>query len=213
MIYIYDLLLNFIDSNRLIEFYEWSSNDIYDQVKKIPLFRINSIDMENIINGNIKVDNKFLTMINNKTYLYKNKKTIKYATLFSDLNRVVAIEFDSNGKSIFKSSLLLDEEEDVLEDSFNLDIFNLNYKVLDKYKQNFLTREEVLKKRYLIKELETLYENKDYDKLNYLYEEVFESDNNNIKNRYYLIIEDINNNYTDKYNKLYEIVRLSYQKK
>ena len=85
--------------------------------------------------------------------------------------------------------------------------------MLDKYKQNFLTREEVIRKRYLMKEIESLYETKDYDKLNYLYEEVFESDNNNIKNRYYLIIEDINNNYTDKYNKLYEIVRLSYQKK
>ena len=58
MIYIYDLLLNIIDSNRLVDFYEWNSEDVFDKIKKIPLFRIKSIDMENIINGNIKVDNK-----------------------------------------------------------------------------------------------------------------------------------------------------------
>ena len=213
MVYIYDLLLNFIDSNRLIEFYEWSSNDQFDQIKKIPLFKINSIDMENILNGIIKVDSNFLNIIKNKTFFYKNKKTIKYACLFSDLNRVVALEFDSNGKCICKSSLLLDEEEDVLEDCYNLDIYNLNYKVIEKSKLNFLTRNESLRKRYLLKELELLYKNNDYDKFNYLYEEVFNTDNKNIDDRYKIIIDDINNNYNNKYNKLYDIVRLSYQKK
>ena len=40
MIYIYDLLLNFIDGDRLIEFYEWDSKDGLEHIKKIPLFKI-----------------------------------------------------------------------------------------------------------------------------------------------------------------------------
>ena len=38
MIYVYDLLLNFQDVDRLVEFFEWSDDDLLEHIKKIPLF-------------------------------------------------------------------------------------------------------------------------------------------------------------------------------
>ena len=65
MIYIYDILLNFDDGVRLLDFYEWDKKDGLTHIKKIPVFKISSIDMDNIINGIVKVDSSFLEKINN----------------------------------------------------------------------------------------------------------------------------------------------------
>ena len=214
MIYIYDLLLNFIDGDRLMEFYEWDSKDGLEHIKKIPLFKISSIDMNNIINSNIKVSKMFLDKIKNQTIGYKKTSNIKYGTLFCDLNRVVAVEFNDDGSIICKSSLLLDEEEDILDEVSLFEDYDFNYKVLDSIDKNiFLTRKEIFRRRYLLKELENIYNTKYYDKFNYLYEEVFGKDNRKIENKYKRIVDDIKNNYNYKYNNLYNIVRLSYQKK
>ena len=213
MIYIYDLLLNFMDSNRLIEFYEWDSKDGLEHIKKIPLFKISSVDMDNIINNNIKVSKDFLDKINNNTTLYRNKYNIKYGVLFCDLNKVVGVEFNKEGTIICRSSLLLDEEEDILDEVSVFEDYDFNYKVLKEYTYNsFLTRKELFKKNYLEKELKKIYTDKYYDKFNYLYEEIFGKDNKPLEDKYKIIINDINNNYNNKYNKLYEIVRLSYKK-
>ncbi len=214
MIYVYDILLNFSDNKRLLEFYEWSKKDNLEHIKKIPLFKISSLDMENIITSNIKVSKSFLDMISNMTVLYKNKKIIKYGALFCDLNKVVAVEFYKDGTVICRSSLLLDEEEDIIDEASILPDFDFSYKVIEKYDVDlFLTRNETFKKRYLLKEIESLFKEKYFDKFNYLYEEVFGRDDKDICDRYKIMIDDINGHYDDKYNNLYEIVRLSYQKK
>ena len=33
MIYIYDILLNFIDGKRMYEFFEWNSEDVVEHIK------------------------------------------------------------------------------------------------------------------------------------------------------------------------------------
>ena len=214
MIYIYDILLNFDEGVRILDFYEWDKKDGLTHIKKIPVFKSSSIDMDNIINGIVKVDSSFLEKINNKTLIYKSKSNIKYACLFCDLNRVVAVEFYKDGRSICKSSLLLDEEEEVIDECSLFDDFKFNYKVIDKNFNNlFLTRTEEFRQRYLLKEIDNLFKNKDVDKFNYLYEEMFKKDDLNIDDRYNIMLDDIKNNYSSKYNYLYEIVRLSYQKK
>ena len=76
-----------------------------------------------------------------------------------------------------------------------------------------ITRTEEFRQRYLLKEIDNLFKNKDVDKFNYLYEEMFKKDDLNIDDRYNIMLDDIKNNYSSKYNYLYEIVRLSYQKK
>ena len=55
---------------------------------------------------------------------------IEYMTLLSDGNYVIGLQIE--GKKIKKSSLLIDEELDILEDVNNLDFMNINYKIINK---------------------------------------------------------------------------------
>ena len=41
MTYIYDIVVNFVDGDRLIEFFEWDRRDIVEHIRKIPLIRVN----------------------------------------------------------------------------------------------------------------------------------------------------------------------------
>lgn len=214
MTYIYDVLLNFNDDNRLIEFYEWKEGDCFEHIKKIPLFRISSVQMKDMNEKKIKINQELLDKIKGGTISYKNKKEIKYGALFSDLNRVIALEFDNKGNVICRSSLLLDEEEDIIDECCDLTAEKINYEIKETYQLDyFLTREEHFKKNYLLKEIKNLTEENNMDKFNYLYEEIFSRDNLSTEQRKNRIVSDITENYDEKYNELYEIVRLTYTKK
>ncbi len=214
MNYIYDILLNFTDSDRLIEFYEWCEDDCFEHIKRIPLYRISSKQMQEICENKIIIEKDFLNEIKGQTISYKNKKDIKYGFLISDLNKALALEFNSKGVIISKSGLLLDEEEDIIEDSFNLEERSLKYKIIEPYKIDYyLTRDENFKRNYLLKEFDYIDKCSDYDKLTYLYEEVFSKDNLSYKEKLSRLTNDIKNNYNNKHNELYEIVRLTYIQK
>ncbi len=211
MTYVYDLLLNFNDENRFVEFYEWKEEDILEHIRKIMLFRISPKQMEEITHYQIQVESDFLKKIQGTSISYRNKKDMEYAALFSDLNKVVALEFDREGKIMSKSSLLLDEEEDIMEECTDLEEIQLTYKKLEKYSgDSFLTRNESMKKRYLIKEVEDLYKTKNIDKLTYLYEEMYGKDDLSFEEKYKRLKTEIEKEYSEKYNNLYDIVRLSY---
>ncbi len=214
MNYIYDILLNFNDADEYFEFYEWKDDDCFEHIKRIPIIRISSEQMQEIFNYKIKLDSKLLETIKGSTISYKNKKDIKFGCLFSDLNKVLALEFNSKGVVISRSNLLLDEEEDVLDEVTLLDEEKIGYELLEKYKiEYFLTRDESFKKKYLLKELNYLAKEKDYEKLNYLYEEIFPQDKLTFSEKIAKLIKEINENYNNKLSELYEIVRLTYIKK
>lgn len=214
MNYIYDILLNFIDSDRLIEFYEWDTEDCLDHIKRIPIYRISSKQMQEICENKIVASRELLDEIKGHTILYKNKNDIKHGLLISDLNKTIALEFNNKGNLISRSCLLLDEEEDTIEEAHILEERHLQYKIIEPYKIDYyLTREEVFKRKYLLKELEYIDKTKNYAKLNYLYEEIFKKDDLPYEARLSKLIESIKNNYNSKHNELYEIVRLTYTKK
>ncbi|MDD5888667.1 MAG: DUF3603 family protein [bacterium] len=214
MNYIYDILLNFTDSERLVEFYEWNENDSIEQIKKIPIYRISSEQMQDICQNQIALEEEFLHEIKNQAITYNPKNNIKYALLICDLNKALALEFDNNGLLIARSGLLLDEEEDIVETSYDLEETTLKYKIIRPYEINYyLTRKENFKKNYLLKELEYLSKNKNQAKLNYIYEEIFPKDNLSYLKKITRLIDNIKNNYNIKHNELYEIIRLTYIKK
>lgn len=214
MNYIYDILLNFIDSERVIEFYEWNEFDCYETIKRIPIYRISSKQMQQICENKIIIDQKILDEIKEKTHLYKHKKQLKYAMLITDLNKAIGLEFDDYGNIISKSSLLLDEEEDIIESARFISETSLNFKIVNKYNINYyLTREEDFKKKYLLKELDYINKEKNHEKLTYLYEEIFKKDNLSFEEKISRLIENIKNNYNEKHNELYKIVRMTYIKK
>lgn len=214
MNYIYDILLNFNDPENYFEFYEWKEDDCFEHIKRIPLIRISKETMQNFLSCKIKVSSELLNFLKGNTISYKNKKDIKYGCLFCDLNKVIALEFNSKGLLIGKSTLLLDEEEDVIDETTLLDEEEVEYEVLETYQDTlFLTRDELFKRNYLLKELESLNDSKDYDKFNYLYEEVFSKDNLSFPERLNRFISEIKDNYSNNFNELFEIIRLTYTKK
>ena len=214
MTYIYDILLNFTDGENYFEFYEWKEDDFFEHIKRIPIIRISKEQMQEIMFNKIKVSQDFLELIKGNTISYKNKKDIKYGCLVCDLNKAIALEFNSKGLILSKSSLLLDEEEDVIDETSLLDEEKINYELIEKYHFDyFLTRDETFKKRYLLKEIEYLKKQKNYDKFNYLYEEIFPKDDLSFTERLTKLVTEIKENYNSKFNDLYEIVRLTYIKK
>lgn len=214
MTYIYDVLLNFSDTERIVEFFEWNNNDSIDHIKRIPLIRISSNAFNELINNNIVVEKEFLDKIQDSTWMYKKTKNLEYAVLITDLNKVIAFEFNKEGKIIAKSGLLLDEEEEIIEESYDLKEEKLNYKIESKINNNiFLTREEQKKQKYLLLELDNIVKENNKNKLNFLYHEIFLKDKLTFEEKYLKLKEDIEKNYTSKYNNLYEIVRLTYIKK
>ena len=214
MNYIYDILLNFNDPENYFEFYEWADDDIFERIKKIPLVRISKEEMSDFLTSKVRVTQSFLDYLKGNTISYKNKKDIKYGCLFCDLNKVIAIEFNGKGISIGKSTLLLDEEEDIIDETTLLDEERVEYEVIEKYQNNlFLTRDELFKRNYLLKDLEYMNNKKDNDKFNYLYEEIYPKDKLSFEERMHKLTTAIKDNYSAKFNDLFEIIRLTYMKK
>lgn len=213
MTHIYDLLLNWTDINKVYDFYEWEINDDLEHVKKIPLFKVTKEDYINILNSDIIVDQNFLELIKNHTEIYTNKKTLKviYATLLTDGIRTFAIEFNDEGESIYKSKLLLDEEEETIDMSYKLQISKIKYKVIKTKKDNpFETRLEDQIKRFLKKELDECYTKSQKEKLKYLYTEYFNDAKDNIDEIYIALKNSLKEGINSKHNKMYEVLKLSY---
>ena len=213
MTYIYDILLNFTDENRIIEFFEWDENDVLDHIKKIPVFRVSSKQIAELLNNEVKVEKTFLNKIKSQTITYNRTKNLEYAALITDINKVIAIEFNNNGEIISRSTLLLDEEEDIIDECFQIKQELIPYKIVKTINiEKFLSRKEIKIQKYLLKEFKNLYETKNIDKLTYLYEELYKKDNLSFKEMYLKLKESIENDYSEKHTQLYEIVRLSYTK-
>ena len=188
MNFIYDILINFNDC--LYDFYEWNISDNVVHIRKIPLFKVSTKELEDIKNFNLKFEFKFLKKLENKTEKFTSRDVEKvlYASVFSDGKDVVAVKFNSKGINYQLSKLLIDEQEEVLEvvDSCNQD--DIVYEKLNKKNNNgFKTRMQVEKCNYLLRLLNKLEKKQEIDKLKYLYFECFGSKQDSID----VIVKDL----------------------
>ena len=167
MNYIYDVLLNF--KEEYYDFYDWNKTDNIIHIRKIPVFRISTYDLFNIINYNIEIDKSFLEKINNKTELFTNNgiRRIKNMCLFSDGDIIIGVDFNKNKIS----SLLIDEELDFLEDIYRFDIYDIKYTKNSKKNNNFFITRRQNEKIILLNKI--LPKIKEKDKLEYLYYECY----------------------------------------
>lgn len=201
MNYIYDIVLNL--NKTLYEFYEWELNDNIVYIKKIPLVKVKKNDLFNIKYNKVKLNDIILNKIKNKTNFF-TKITYEYACLLTDSNVVIGVVFDKFGNVILRSSLLIDEEEDVLEVAQIISYLNIDCKVVKKTKLSFLTRNEIKINKYIKDKLNKI---NDLNKLKYIYYECFndiETDITKIKKRF---LKELNNK--EVVNKLYDILRLT----
>ena len=203
---IYDIVLNYAKWNETYDFFEWNQKDNLTYIEKIPIFKISSQRMEEILKYRIKISQEILNKIHNKTF--SSIGIIPYSLLFTDRTKVIALSFSKDGILEEKSNLLLDEEEAVIMESEDFALEEIQYEKLEKYPFSFLTRKEKEIQKYLIKKINYLYETNNYEEIDYLYKEIFNKQKSP-QEEYKALIESINNNFKEKYNSLCEIIKLA----
>ncbi len=206
MNYYYDLLLNF--NEEYYKFYEWESNDIILYIKKIPLYHINHNTYIEILTNKIKIDNKLLNSIRNNTKC-KND-FIEYACIFSDGKNSIAVEFNKEGISINKSSLLLDDELNINEFIYSVNKTNIQYNIISSEIINNESRQDRNIKKIIKLEIDNIYNNNELSKMKYLYLEWFNKLDNNINKMYNDMLNRLNNKLTSREYKIYELIKITY---
>ena len=212
MNYIYDMFLNF--KEKLYDFYDWNTNDNITHIRKIPAFKITSKKLKDIKDNIVQIDKSFLKKIYNKTEEFKKNETnkISYIALFSDGNDILAIKFNKKGINYMKSSLAIDEQDDIIDIiKFQKEI-NLKYKIIKNQKQEvFKTRFEIENKKFIITELNKIYNDKNYKKINYICLECFGKPEPNINKSINKIKKEITKE-NDNFYKILDIFKIINQK-
>lgn len=175
MNYIYDIILNFNDE--IYDFYDWNQNDYISHIRKIPFFKISSIDLYNIKNNNVKFSYSILEEVKDRTEIFTNKgvKKLEYSFLLTDGLDVVAILVIDN--KIKYSKMLLDEELECLEMSNHVKEKIVDYKIIkSKEKMKLKTRKELEIGKYIEEQLYKLIKENNMDKIKYLYYECYDEE-------------------------------------
>ena len=178
-------------------------------VKKIPIIRISHSNYIEILRTKFKVDKEFLSIINNKSK-FKKEIDSKYICIFTDNKNAFVVEFNNNGESINKSSLLLEDELNICELSYSNQVINLNYNIFNREDISIDTIQSIRIKKYILLEIESCLNKKNYNKLKFIYLEWFNKMNNNIED----IVKDMHNKLnsfiSDKEYEIYKLIKLSY---
>ena len=214
MSYVYDLVLNF--HNDLYEFYEWKRDDTLYHVKRINLVKVDSNVYNEIFDNVVSFDDSFTLSIFNKCEYYNNRSIIQipYAFLLTDSYRVIGLILDNTGKTVKYSSLLLDEEEYVLDLCDKLAYIKPKYRIIRKRNKNsFQTRQEHFIVEYIKKDLINDYQKKNIEKLKYLYYEYFNKTSDNIDIIYQELMNELDKDMTSNHYNLFNLIKLSYNGK
>ena len=202
MNYIYDIVLNF--NKEYYNFFEWNKKDNIINIKKIPLFMVSDSIFNNMKYDIVKVSNDFINMIKDKTYIYSKKESI-ISCLISNGKEVIGVMFDTEGNVIKRSSLLLDKEEEVIDELYDENVFDIDILSVKKRKNNEINRVQKEKSNYLLR-----YIKKENNTLNlkYLYYDYFEEEEEDIVKIKDRLNYEITNNYNKKLSKLYDTVQI-----
>lgn len=207
MNYYYDVLLNF--QEKYCMFYEWDKEDNIEFIKKIPLFHIDTKTFADLLTKKVSVKNEFLKSIENKTKIKQNQY-LKYTSIFSDGKNSIALEFNDDGIVINKSSLLLEDELNINEFMYTVNLSELDYTILSVDEIQNETRQELNIKRVIKIEIESMYKKKEYSKLKYIYLEWFDELLDSIEKMYNNMLKKIDSSLTEKEYSIYELIKLSY---
>lgn len=201
MNYIYDIYLNF--NKILYDFFDWNKDDKIIHIKKIPIFKISNNNLKKIISHDIKINEALLNEISNKTESWNYNLEYKTCAIFTDGDDIIAIQFDSLGKSERKSFLQMNEELEILNSIKRYKEVFISFKILSKTIIQFKTRKQLSDEQFIDSELKNI----DNAKLEFIYFECFNKKETN-KN---LIIKNIKkiSKSSKTYKKLFNILKLT----
>ncbi|MBQ6546991.1 MAG: hypothetical protein IJL74_03225 [Bacilli bacterium] len=204
MDYIYDILLNFNED--LIEFFEWDDNDNIKYIKKIMLFKVDEQIVKDIVNNTVLLSSNFTNSI--PKYEINNIKEKCKLCLLTDGNIVIGLLIENNVVK-YISRLLLDEEYEILLSLDSLDNIKIDYKIIKNRikKDNTLTRTESKIKELLLVELDSLYKDKDINKLIYLYYEFTNKESKDFEYIYNYLKKSLNS-FCSKHIHIYNILSM-----
>ena len=212
MNYIYDVLLNF--QKEYYDFFEWNQNDNIYHMRKLPILKITKKELDEIKNNIVKFDNNTLNIINSKSERFKKNaiSKLKYIFIVGNDHECLAIKLNKNGIITHKSSLLPNEKDDVIDILKLQKEINIGYTIIKRQSiNNFKTRFEIENEKFILDELDKIYKQNNFQKINYLCLECFNNSESNIDKAYLKLKQEIkktNNNFT----KLYNIFKMISQK-
>ena len=190
MDYIYDIVLNF--QNNYYEFYEWQPSDKVINIKKILVYKVNNQNYLNLKYNDVILDNNILP-----------KQTKMF--LITNGLEVMGILLDNSGKIIKRSSLLIDEADEVLEDKETLKALPLKYKknISNPHiQQGRIIEEKII---YTKKYFSNININKDEYLLKYIYYDIYNKEEENIKKVYKTLTKLIDSNINKIYNSVKKV--------
>lgn len=208
MIFVYDILVNF--QKEFFDFFEWNENDDIIHIKKIPLFKIDNSCFDHIKKNIVIFDKGFLKEIQNRAEKFSRKycSVIPYCCLLSNGKEAMAIKLNKNGFVIGRSSLLLDENDDVINMAKTLNKYHVNFTIFKIcFSVNNKTRYEKKQQAAVFDMIDKLYRNSEFQKLQFLFFECFGKDENNMDK----IVENLKKEiktHSNNYNRIIEFFKL-----
>lgn len=198
MNYIYDIVLNFQDN--YYNFFEWKRNDNLKNISKIPLYKVSDKDIITLKYNKVKVSQDFITKIKTDNKNYK-----KIICLVSNGKIALGLLFSNDGTLLKRSSLIFEEEEEVIDNIRQLTLTKITYLENIPIKYQNKLRIEKEKKDTLI---EYIKETNDILTLKYLYYEYYEQETEDIEKIKKSLLKELSKEWNIKQNNLYNIVNL-----
>ncbi len=202
MNYIYDIILNF--NEEFYDFYEWKNNDNVINVRKIPVLKVDENTYVSLRNNKVQVSMETIDSLKKNFSLYNEKIEGNIICLVTNGMSAFGVMFNNNGYLIKRSSMLFDEEEEVIDESENIKEVKIEFIKNEKQKSNNISRIVKEKQKFIKDYISSL---DDELTLKYIYYDYFEKeeDKNNIKE---ILLSEINNKWNSKLSKLYDLTKL-----
>lgn len=198
MNYIYDIVLNFQDN--YYHFFEWKKEDKIKNIPQIPIYRITDKDLLYLKNNKIIISPNFI-----KKLKKDNNPIKKNICIFSNGKIALGALFNDDGTLKKRSSLIFEEEDEVLDITKNLKITPIDYLENITIAHPNKLRIEKEKKEQLIKYIQAT---TDPITLKYLYYEYYEKETSNPLTTKKILLKELTKEWNIKQNNLYNIVKL-----
>ncbi len=198
MNYIYDIVVNF--QKNYYEFFEWQKEDKIKNITRLPIYKVSDSDIQALKYNRVTIDSDLLNKIKED-----NKNTSKIFCIVSNGVIAIALLFDNSGNLIKRSSLIFEEEDEVVSRVKTLKVLKIKYLKNNPIKQNDKLRIEKEQKEKIIRYIKSI---KDDLTLRYLYYEYFEQETNDLSLMKKSLINVLSNEWNYKHQKLYNLVNI-----